>query len=65
MSRNFLPLALVVAGLAVTLGADAPADPARLEFFESKVRPILAENCLGCHGPRSRRATCGSTRAPR
>src|SRR5204863_8500034 len=26
-------------------------DPAQLEFFEKKVRPLLAENCYQCHGP--------------
>src|SRR5262245_27352856 len=29
----------------------AAADPKALEFFESKVRPLLAERCLECHGP--------------
>jgi hypothetical protein len=27
----------------------APADDAKLEFFEKKVRPILAANCYNCH----------------
>src|SRR5262249_49101036 len=29
----------------------AAADPKALEYFESKVRPLLAERCLECHGP--------------
>ncbi len=33
--------------------ADKPTFPAKsLEFFESKVRPILVESCLECHGAR-------------
>jgi len=30
--------------------ADAP-DPEGVKLFEAKIRPILAENCIGCHGP--------------
>jgi mono/diheme cytochrome c family protein len=26
-------------------------DPTQEEFFESRVRPVLATNCLECHGP--------------
>ena len=29
----------------------AEASAEALTFFENKVRPILAENCFGCHGP--------------
>ncbi len=29
----------------------AQHDPAALEFFENKIRPILAERCYECHGP--------------
>ena len=42
-------------------GADDSASPPaesspeftaeQLEFFEKKVRPVLVENCFGCHGP--------------
>lgn len=37
-------------GVASLLGAE-PGSPeaARLDFFERKVRPILVENCYGCH----------------
>ncbi len=29
--------------------AAAPADPKALEFFEKRVRPVLAEQCYSCH----------------
>ena len=28
----------------------APASPADAEFFESRIRPLLVENCFECHG---------------
>src|SRR4051812_33428323 len=33
----------------------AALSPAQLKFFEEKVRPILAENCLGCHGEKKQK----------
>ncbi len=27
----------------------APHAPAKIEFFEKKIRPLLAENCINCH----------------
>jgi hypothetical protein len=38
-----------VAGLAARVSAAEP-DAAGIEFFERKVRPLLAENCYTCHG---------------
>jgi hypothetical protein len=29
-----------------------PASPAAVAFFETKVRPVLADNCFKCHGPK-------------
>ncbi len=36
------------------VAADPPpkATPEQIEFFEKKVRPILADHCYGCHGPK-------------
>ncbi len=37
--------------------ADEPKPTAEaIEFFESKVRPILVNQCLGCHGPEKQKA---------
>src|ERR1700687_5224342 len=47
----------VVMGLAATMVGFAanekavPVSPPAGEFFEARVRPVLAENCFGCHGP--------------
>ena len=43
-------------GIVTTARGEDPAagagafPPGALEFFEARVRPILAEKCLGCHG---------------
>lgn len=34
---------------AILLGADEALKTADLQFFESKIRPVLAENCYQCH----------------
>ena len=43
-------------GLALTSGAHAGAkDAADIEYFESKIRPVLVEHCYECHaGPKAR-----------
>ncbi len=40
------------------LAADAPSpSPAQLQFFESKVRPVLVENCQKCHGEKKQESS--------
>jgi hypothetical protein len=36
-------------------GAEKP-DAAGLKFFETKIRPLLAEHCHECHGPKKQKA---------
>jgi hypothetical protein len=50
----WLPCAAVVLLTARTrVIGDEPASPAaeQIEFFETKIRPLLAERCYDCHGP--------------
>jgi hypothetical protein len=44
-----LMLFMLVPSLA--RGQDAKPTPEQIQFFESKVRPVLVENCVKCHGP--------------
>ena len=60
MSRP-VPLALwlgsaLLMPAAWVFGAEAKPDPARVEFFESKVRPLLVAQCQGCHGSERQKA---------
>ncbi len=47
--RHLLVLAAGV--LAVTSARAAEPKPEDIEFFEKKVRPVLATRCFKCHGP--------------
>ena len=56
-TRNYLTLAAAAAAaftLTSLVSRPAPAraadDPKGVAFFEEKIRPILAQSCVGCHG---------------
>ena len=50
MGWKFLVSVLVMTGLATVCGTAAAQDQAaRLDFFEKKVRPLLASHCYTCH----------------
>src|SRR5689334_6374187 len=55
-----LIVAIATSGPAVRAGDPPPSaakpDPAEEEFFETKVRPVLAEHCLECHGSEKSKA---------
>jgi hypothetical protein len=44
-----LLVVVTVTVLTAPLRAEAPLDPAGIEFFESKIRPLLVEQCYKCH----------------
>jgi hypothetical protein len=45
-------LLILLFGITLTADAEQPAppSPAAIQFFETKVRPVLADNCIKCHG---------------
>ncbi|MBN9121325.1 MAG: PSD1 domain-containing protein [Planctomycetes bacterium] len=55
--RWFLALCALY-GCAPAFAADPAAKPtaAQIEFFEAKVRPLLAEHCYSCHGAKKQSA---------
>ena len=48
--RSLAASVLATLGCAGVLPTPAWAADAGVEFFEQKVRPLLADHCLGCHG---------------
>jgi mono/diheme cytochrome c family protein len=49
-----LSLALPAGSTNVSpLQSDVAVTPEQAAFFESKIRPVLIENCLGCHGEKT------------
>src|SRR5262249_3703113 len=50
-------LAFCVLLLSAALASAQAPERAKLEeFFEKKIRPVLAENCYKCHGPQKQQA---------
>src|SRR5712691_10148572 len=45
---------LVLAPAGVKAQEKTPASA--IEFFETRVRPVLAEHCFSCHGPKKQKA---------
>ncbi len=49
-------IVLLLAASAAAAAEPSPAsDAAGVEFFEKRIRPLLAENCRRCHGPERQR----------
>src|SRR5690349_15954973 len=51
---------MILAGLclapAVCAGAERTPSEAEARFFESRIRPLLANHCFSCHGPKKQRS---------
>jgi len=46
-------MSALLAVLALAAAQEAAPDEAGIEFFEARVRPLLAERCYGCHSARA------------
>ena len=49
MASRILLMSTLFCLIPIFVGADE-IDSGHLKFFESQVRPLLAEKCVGCHG---------------
>ncbi len=49
-SVPFIALTLVLLAVSVARADDPPVSAEQAEFFEKRIRPVLAEHCLSCHG---------------
>lgn len=47
--RRIVSISILLIAAGVASGQTPPRDAASVEFFEKKVRPILANNCYNCH----------------
>ena len=56
MTRPRYPLALATLVAFAAGGRAAEPDPAKLDFFEKKVRPIFVEHCAACHSAETKPA---------
>ncbi len=54
MDKALIFLGLAWAAALTTVAAQEPPlrDADGLEFFEKRIRPLLAEHCYQCHGPK-------------
>ena len=60
--QPFLPvgwLGLILFGASLASGAEPAADADGLAFFETKIRPVLAERCYKCHSATSEKLKGG------
>lgn len=59
MKRNLVPIltraAGALAGLALPWAAGAAEAPDEIQFFETRIRPVLAEHCYKCHGEKKQK----------
>lgn len=54
MVLSLVVFAVVRASAGVNASAAEP-NPADVEFFEKRVRPVLVQSCIQCHGPEKQR----------
>ena len=57
MSVRLLIGSVFLALSATAAETAAPPTAAQLEFFEKEVRPVLADNCYKCHGPKKQKSS--------
>ncbi|MFO0891097.1 MAG: DUF1553 domain-containing protein [Isosphaeraceae bacterium] len=57
--RGLLAPTLVLCGGIAGSAPAAPNEPAGIEFFEKKIRPLLVERCYSCHSAQAKKVRGG------
>ena len=57
-STRILTAAAMLGGV-IQANAAAPSDLAQLDFFEKKIRPVLAQQCYECHSADAKKVKGG------
>src|SRR5271154_5052669 len=65
MRRGFLHSCLLWLSLSMAAPMLAQISPEQTEFFEKKIRPVLAEKRYACHGPNLAKPTSNRNTEPR
>ena len=55
----FVLTAVVLVSSSVHVSAQEKLNPAGVEFFEKKIRPVLAEQCYRCHSAKANKVKAG------
>ena len=55
MTTTFSIAVVILAGATMLSSAHAAALSPEMEFFESRIRPVLAEHCYACHSAASQK----------
>jgi hypothetical protein len=42
--------------VCTAVGGERPVTEDEVRFFETRIRPVLSEHCVGCHGPEKQRS---------
>ncbi|HVK59891.1 MAG TPA: DUF1549 domain-containing protein, partial [Candidatus Kapabacteria bacterium] len=58
-SAALLFAVVALASPQLSARAEEKLDPAQVEFFENKIRPVLAESCYNCHSQKSEKVKGG------
>src|SRR5687767_1260679 len=53
LASGVLSLAAIAASAPSSRAGDSPASAEAIEFFESRIRPVLAEHCFQCHSAKA------------
>jgi hypothetical protein len=59
LGRTHVFCFFLIAGTSLVSTANEAPSPEQLEFFETRIRPVLAQNCYECHSTKAKKLKAG------